>query len=104
MIGAIVAGIERFDDEQIVPQPGRNGKIAGDQRRWPHAAMLVTARPSAREIVCTSPLTGVATSGFRAPNRLGYLPNVAIGVFEIGRSHAPRLVRRTLKEVDASLN
>ena len=34
-------------------------------------------------------------------NRLGYLPNVAVGVLEVGRSHAPGLIRRPLEEADA---
>jgi hypothetical protein len=36
----------------------------------------------------------------RLLNRLGYLPNVAVGILEIGRSYAPGLIRRVLKEVD----
>jgi predicted RNase H-like HicB family nuclease len=41
------------------------------------------------------------TLRLRVLNRLGYLPNVAVGVFEVGRSHAPGLIRRPLEEVDA---
>ena len=40
----------------------------------------------------------------RSLNRLSYLPNVAIRVIKISRPHAPWLIGRPLKEVDASLN
>jgi hypothetical protein len=39
-------------------------------------------------------------SKLRLLNWLGYLPNVAVRVLEIGRSYAPGLIRRVLKEVD----
>jgi hypothetical protein len=41
------------------------------------------------------------TLRLRVLHRLGYLPNVAVGVLEVGRSHAPGLIRRPLEEVDA---
>lgn len=46
----------------------------------------------------------LSASRLRLFNRLGYLPNAAVGVLEIGRSYAPALIRRVLKEVGTPLD